>query len=636
MRWSAASLLWLSLTALLVGPTPALALVGVGLSLAALGLARTVALGRLAEIALTLGVFGLAALLAANLDPSQALIGADTVPRGWAALGIASLLVAVLRLWLATPLGGAPTTLGLGLVSLAIWGAKISGGFYPLAVLGYLLSAACALRAADAARPALRNLDRRHRGLLAAAVASSLSLALLGSALLPPLHGWVVERVMRGLPKRSGFSSFLWLGSMKGMLQSDKIVMRVRGAPTDYLRGIVYVTYAQGAWTRRTAEHVVRPVPREGGPGTTELELVRSGPRYFVPLGALDVSASTGFVMVDDVGIVEPVAGDPAKRIWYTNPPSVSEQVAPTGLAHIPTALVSGSPSNRELSLPWELQRELRQLALGWTQGAKTPHAKLQALTLHLRSEYRYSLDFERRDGVDPILDFLLRDKSGHCEYFATALALLGRSIGVPTRVVAGFTVSEFSPLGDYYLVRERNAHSWVEGWTGQRWETFDATPRTEILGGGAAVTPWASGLFDLAASSWSRFMDWLLERELSEVIGALTAAVALLLLVRLLRLRRAARAKSAQGSNAGPPPLPGWLDLEQTLKGRGLQRLPTETPNAWAQRVSGALPSALGDQLRQLSQAYAALRYGAVGEEEELQAQLSQLGTQLRALAPR
>lgn len=626
MRWSAASLLWVSLTALLLGPTPALALLGLGLSLAALGLARTLALGRLGEVILSLAVFGLATLVAANVAPSPAWIGADSIPRGWAALGAGLLLVAVLRLWLAAPLGGAAGTLGLGLLSLAIWGAKNSGSFYALAVLVYLVSAAFALRAADAARPELARLGARHRGLTAAAIACSVALAVLGSVTLPPLHSWVVERVMRGIPKRSGFSSFLWLGSMKGMLQSDKIVMRVRGAPTDYLRGIVYVTYAQGSWTRRTAERVVREVPREGRSGTTEIELVRSGPRYFTPLGAQELSASTGFVMVDDVGIFEPVAGDPAKRLWYTNAP---DQSTPT---QIPKVASGGLPSNRELSLPWELQRELRQLALSWTHGAETPRAKLEALTLRLRSEYEYSLDFERQDGVDPILDFLLRDKSGHCEYFATALALLGRSIGVPTRVVAGFTVSEFNAVGGYYLVRERNAHSWVEAWTGQGWETFDATPRTESLGGAKAATHWLGGFLDLMASSWSRFMDWLLERELSEVIGALTFAVALLLLVRLLRLRRAAGAKQDRAADADSPPLPAWLDLEKTLKARGLERSPAETPEAWGARIAAALPGAVGAQLEQASRAYAAFRYGAVGEEAALQAQLAQLETRMRA----
>ncbi|MEZ4234505.1 MAG: transglutaminaseTgpA domain-containing protein, partial [Polyangiaceae bacterium] len=459
-RWASLSLTLVALTALLVGPIPLLALLPLGLALVHLALQRVVKLSAGSEFMLGLSLFALCVVIGVNVDLMPAPIGDAPIPRGWATFGYALLVLAALRLWIEAPRGGASLTLGLALVSFAVWGGKNSGLFYPLAIVSFLASAALAMRAADPGRPRLRALGRRHVSQIAAALVLALTSASVAALTLPPLHSWVVERVMRGLPKKSGFTSFMWLGSMKGMLQSDRIVMRVRGAKTNYLRGILYVEYTRGAWTRRSDEHQVRPVPRTLPPasGVTEIEIVRDGPRYFTPLETNELAASTGFVTFDDGGIYEPVAGDPAKRLWFNTwktPPKS------------PRTPAREFPVDMELTLPGRLVAPLQRLARSWTQGVDSPRKKLEALALHLRAEYTYSLDFERPDHEDPVIDFLLHTKRGHCEYFASALALLARSIGIPSRVVAGYTVSEFSDVGGYYLVRERNAHSWVEAWTG-------------------------------------------------------------------------------------------------------------------------------------------------------------------------
>ena len=70
-------------------------------------------------------------------------------------------------------------------------------------------------------------------------------------------------------------------------------------------------------------------------------------------------------------------------------------------------------------------------------------------------------------------MDFLLYNGTGHCEFFASAMVLLSRARGIPARLVGGYRVAEFSELGDYYIVRERNAHTWVEAWVPA------ASPRT-------------------------------------------------------------------------------------------------------------------------------------------------------------
>jgi transglutaminase-like putative cysteine protease len=93
-----------------------------------------------------------------------------------------------------------------------------------------------------------------------------------------------------------------------------------------------------------------------------------------------------------------------------------------------------------------------------------------KALEDHLRTsgEYRYSLDFrnlKRDPALDPIEDFLVNHRTGHCEYFAGALALMLRSRNIPSRIVVGFAGGEFNPMGGFYQVRAKDAHAWVEAY---------------------------------------------------------------------------------------------------------------------------------------------------------------------------
>ncbi len=116
--------------------------------------------------------------------------------------------------------------------------------------------------------------------------------------------------------------------------------------------------------------------------------------------------------------------------------------------------------------------------------------AVARAVESHLSSsgEFRYSLDLERHDRkIDPVEDFVLNTRLGHCNRFATALALMLRTQGIPTRIVLGFRGSETEGDG-VYDIRQSNAHSWVEalvrrgagGQTTWHWLTLDATPVTE------------------------------------------------------------------------------------------------------------------------------------------------------------
>ncbi len=107
-----------------------------------------------------------------------------------------------------------------------------------------------------------------------------------------------------------------------------------------------------------------------------------------------------------------------------------------------------------------------------------------QALAGYLRRNYRYQLTGTRsRPGTEPIIQFLFENKTGHCELFASALAAMTRSIGMQARVVTGFRAGEFNQIGGYYVVRQSDAHAWVEVnlGPGKGWRNYDATPAAEL-----------------------------------------------------------------------------------------------------------------------------------------------------------
>src|SRR6185436_13828106 len=96
----------------------------------------------------------------------------------------------------------------------------------------------------------------------------------------------------------------------------------------------------------------------------------------------------------------------------------------------------------------------------------------------YLRGKFEYTLSLTWDPGKQPLSTFLFQQKKGHCEYFASAMAVLLRSVDVPTRLVNGFLMGEYNPIGDAYIVRESDAHSWVEVYLpGAGWTEFDPTP---------------------------------------------------------------------------------------------------------------------------------------------------------------
>lgn len=141
--------------------------------------------------------------------------------------------------------------------------------------------------------------------------------------------------------------------------------------------------------------------------------------------------------------------------------------------------------------------------------GDGTPGERLDRLETHLINEYTYTTDLLGRTGDNPIEDFLFTYRSGHCEFFASAMVLLLRSQGIPARFVTGFLGAEFNPLESYYIVRQQNAHAWVEAYTPERgWQVYDPTPpegRPSLSARGLRL--FLTQLVDFVTFRWDRYV---------------------------------------------------------------------------------------------------------------------------------
>ncbi len=569
-------------------------------------------------------VIAAGAFLAATLPrPSGAT---DQLATPWAALAGANLALCVSRLYLAEPWGGEPCSIAIALVSLAACGELFIEWAYPLAVVAFTISAVLARRYADEAHTPLTSVSRRAT--LSVAVLSLLvvGVAVAGSLALPPSHRWAVNRVMKGGSPyfATGFSERLWLGSMRGMLQSSKPVLRLRGPQADYLRGIIYTRYDAGRWSRRPQDgmHAIKtPTELRGGEDLNEIELVEREPRrYFLPLKATQVAVPTGVARLDRLAVLAPIAAAAADRIWFRS----------DGARALPVA----RPDLGDLQIGDELRRVLHPLARRWTRTASSTPAKLAALERHLQKHYAYSLDFKRSMYREPVLEFLLQSKKGHCEYFASAMTLLARSIDIPARVAVGYRVSERNELGGYFIVRERNAHSWVEAWLpGRGWRSYDPTPPGELGRTMTTKTPFGAALLDLLGSNWSGFLRWLDQRTWLEV---LLTPLLLILLGASIRWLGQRRKERRLGREQASGPLPCFAQLSTALQARGIERDDNEPIGSLLARLEQSdLDAPLPAEGSLLLERYRALRYGGKGDEQDLARDISGYVARLQKRQP-
>ena len=166
------------------------------------------------------------------------------------------------------------------------------------------------------------------------------------------------------------------------------------------------------------------------------------------------------------------------------------------------------------LQLP-PLDPRVPALAREITSHAFDPYQQASAIEGYLHSHFNYTLQLPSSIPPDPVANFLFVRKEGHCEYFASAMAVMLRSIGIPSRVVNGFSGGEFNDLTSQYVIRASEAHSWVEAYIpGEGWVEFDPTPS----GSGVRQAHWSRLMLYMDAMS-SFWREWVVNYDLGHQI---------------------------------------------------------------------------------------------------------------------
>jgi hypothetical protein len=289
------------------------------------------------------------------------------------------------------------------------------------------------------------------------------------------------------------------------------------------------------------------------------------------------------------------------------------------------------APTPRDLGIPKAEAAAVAQIASELGLAALPPELALARVKQFFASRFEYSTWQDTpAAGRTPLSAFLLDTRAGHCEYFASATALLLRAAGIPARYATGFSAQEWSKLDGAYLVRERHAHAWVRAWVGGAWRDIDTTPPTWYLAEAAQAPMW-SPLADLW--SWARFRisQWSArtsERGWSQSLIWLALPLFAWLAWRTLRGRRADTA-AATDETAATKAWPGmdseFYLIERRMAELGHARREVETLSEWLARI-GAQSGVNAAALQPLARLHCRHRFDPAGlsaaEREALRTQ--------------
>jgi transglutaminase-like putative cysteine protease len=417
---------------------------------------------------------------------------------------------------------------------------------------------------------------------------------------------------------QSGSSSRVDL-RYRGRLGSD-VVMYVRTGAPAYWRGVVFDRYANGAWTAthdemRTYPAYVSPekFPHPEGPQLgTFVQIVRvvrplPGVIYAAsPIESLYFPAAQ--VREDAYGSFR--APEPLKPGQTYSVVSYLPNYSGDVLAHDdPDYPQQVDSATRD---PGPLSGRARQLAVSAVAGAETRYERVMALTRYLQAHYQYSLELGHvPPGEDPVDWFLFDARIGYCEQFATAETLMLRALGIPARLVTGYATGDYDPVLNQAVVRERDAHAWVEVYfPGHGWVPVDPSPGYSALAATRFPNRWAAAGVarliphltvgaGLAGASALGFI--------ALVPGAIAVVVVLVLGLGWLLSRRLRRPSPADDL------LGVYLRLQRRLR---RYRAPPETPREYRDRAaSGSLDDVLEEVTAAVNRGLYADRWPEPGE---------------------
>ena len=306
----------------------------------------------------------------------------------------------------------------------------------------------------------------------------------------------------------TGFGEDITIGEIGKIQQSSAVVMRIHvegdpGRAEDvHWRGIVLTNFDGKRWfTPRHGEIVISPdsggeyrFPPAGLPSgdffplryTVMMEPVATDAVFVAPRPEMlrgrfanesermGVPRSRTYLLLDKTGsLSNPFHND--IKVRYEGVSLLP--IIPPAQLRKSSAVYSDDIRDLYLQVP-QLDPRIKKLAEKIVEKSHNEYDRAANIELYLKSHYGYTLDLTGRQTDDPLAYFLFERREGHCEYFAAAMTVMLRDLGIPARYVGGFLPGEYNDLGGDYIIRASDAHAWVEAYfPGYGWITFDPTP---------------------------------------------------------------------------------------------------------------------------------------------------------------
>ncbi len=345
----------------------------------------------------------------------------------------------------------------------------------------------------------------------------------------------------------TGFTDDVTLGAIGRIQKNRAVVMRIKidgdpaSAADTHWRGIVLTNFDGKHWFTPAGGDVAtlspdstgqyfldRPRLRSGDfsplaytvlmePTATEAIFVAAEPErlrgQFGLEGGQAYARRRSYLLLDSTGsLFDPFHS--FGRIRYQATSNIP--VVPGAQLRAASTQYPDEIRNVYLQLP-SLDPRVKKLADQITDRSRDAYDKVESIELYLKTHYTYTLDLSGPTVDDPLANFLFVRRSGNCEYFAAAMAVMLRAEGIPTRYVTGFLGGEYNDIGSDYIVRESDAHAWVEVYfPDYGWITFDPTP------GSADTNP--HGFFARIGLYWDWFQfswnEWVINYDFSHQLA--------------------------------------------------------------------------------------------------------------------
>jgi protein-glutamine gamma-glutamyltransferase len=329
--------------------------------------------------------------------------------------------------------------------------------------------------------------------------------------MLPRVSGAGFGANQGGVTGLTGFSNTVKLGEIGRIQQNDEVVMRVQieGDIKETIggirwRGVALDTFDNKNWSKSRAIPQNPFVKSENG--LFQIDTLRERRQvieqtvYLEPIDTTVLFALSRPVAIqgnfqvlqkDAYGGVTSVRNS-FERISYK---VLSDRWTPSIEALRNDNAVYSADDANYLQIPNKFDERIGSLASQITKDKTNRYDKAKAIEQYLETQFGYTLE-QKSGGEEPLADFLFNVREGHCEYFATAMVMMLRTQGVAARIVNGFQRGEYNETADMFVVKQRNAHSWVEVYFPKEkvWITFDPTPSV-----GQNLTENTAGMFGFA-----------------------------------------------------------------------------------------------------------------------------------------